>query len=67
MPLVVQTAVVVVLQAVMHLLHFLSAALLVLIAAVMNADNEVKKSELSLVKRFLVSNYGEEKAKELLL
>ena len=45
----------------------LSAALLVLIAAVMNADNEVKKSELSLVKRFLVSNYGEEKAKELLL
>ena len=45
----------------------LSAALLVLIAAVMNADNVVKKSELNLVKRFLVSNYGDEKAQELLL
>ncbi|MBP5547846.1 MAG: TerB family tellurite resistance protein [Bacteroidales bacterium] len=45
----------------------LSAALLVLIAAVMNADSVVKKSELDLVKRFLVSNYGEENAKELLL
>lgn len=44
-----------------------SAALLVLIAAVMKADNVVKKSELELVKRFLVSNYGEDKAKELLL
>lgn len=45
----------------------LSAALLVLIAAVMKADSVVKKSELDLVKRFLVSNYGEERAKELLL
>ncbi|MBP5190877.1 MAG: molecular chaperone DjiA, partial [Bacteroidales bacterium] len=45
----------------------LSAALLVLIAAVMNADNVVKKSELDRVKVFLVSNYGEEKAKEMLL
>jgi len=45
----------------------LSAALLVLIAAVMKADNVVRKSELELVKRFLVSNYGEERAKELLL
>ena len=45
----------------------LSAALLVLIAAVMKADQVVKKSELDLVKRFLVSNYGEEKAKALLL
>lgn len=45
----------------------LSAALLVLIAAVMKADSVVRKSELELVKRFLVSNYGEEKAKELLL
>lgn len=45
----------------------LSAALLVLIAAMMNADNVIRKSELDLVKRFLVSNYGEEKAKELLL
>jgi len=45
----------------------LSAALLVLITAVMNADNMVRKSELDLVKRFLVSNYGEERAKEMLL
>lgn len=45
----------------------LSAALLVLIAAVMKADQVVKKSELALVKRFLVSNYGEEEAQELLL
>ena len=45
----------------------LSAALLVLMAAVMKADNVVKKSELDIVKRFLVSNYGEEKAKEMLL
>lgn len=45
----------------------LSHALLVLIAAVMKADNVVRKSELELVKRFLVSNYGEDKAKELLL
>lgn len=45
----------------------LSAALLVLIAAVMHADSVVRKSELDLVKRFLVSNYGEEKAKALLL
>lgn len=45
----------------------LSAALLVLIAAMMNADNVVRKSELDLVKRFLVSNYGEVRAKELLL
>lgn len=45
----------------------LSAALLVLIAAMMNADNVVRKSELDLVKRFLVSNYGEAKAKEMLL
>ena len=45
----------------------LSAALLVLMAAVMHADSVVRKSELDLVKRFLVSNYGEEKAKEMLL
>lgn len=44
----------------------LSAALLVLIAAVMKADNVVKKSELDIVKRFLVSNYGETQARELL-
>ena len=45
----------------------LSAALLVLMAAVMKADNVVKKSELDVVKRFLVSNYGEDTAKEMLL
>ena len=45
----------------------LSAALLVLMAAVMKADSVVRKSELDLVKRFLVTNYGEERAKELLL
>ena len=33
----------------------------------MNADSVVRKSELDHVKRFLVSNYGEEDAKELLL
>ncbi|MCR5066048.1 MAG: TerB family tellurite resistance protein [Bacteroidales bacterium] len=45
----------------------LSAALMVLIASVMNADGFVRRSELDLVKRFLVSNYGEERAKDLLL
>ncbi len=45
----------------------LSVALLVLMAAVMKADREVRKSELDFVKRFLRSNYGEEQAKELLL
>ena len=45
----------------------LSVALLILMSAVMNADSVVRKSELELVKRFLVSNYGDEKAKELLL
>lgn len=42
-------------------------ALLALMAAVMKSDDVVKKSELNYVKRFLVSNYGEEQAKELLL
>lgn len=45
----------------------LSAALLVLIAAVMKADNVVKKSELDYVKRFLVTNYGEEHARTMLI
>lgn len=44
----------------------LRVALLVLIAAVMKADNVVKKSELELVKRFLRSNYGDEEALEML-
>lgn len=43
------------------------AALLVLMAAVMKADGQVKRSELDYVKRFLVKNYGEEKSRELLL
>ena len=42
-------------------------ALLVLIAAVMKADGDIKKSELDCVKQFLLKNYSEEEAKELLL
>jgi DnaJ like chaperone protein len=34
------------------------AAMLILFAAVMKADNELKKSELEFVKRFLVENFG---------
>lgn len=45
----------------------INLALLVLIAAVMKADGEVKHSELNYVKRFLISNYGEDKSKDLLL
>lgn len=45
----------------------INAALLVLIAAVMKADGTVKRSELDYVKRFLLQNYGEERAKELLI
>lgn len=44
----------------------INVALLVLIAAIMKADGVVKRSELDYVKRFLVSNYGETKALELL-
>lgn len=44
----------------------LNAALIVLIAAVMKADGDVKKSELEYVKRFLRTNYGDERGKELL-
>lgn len=43
------------------------AALLVLIAAVMKADGNVKRSELDYVKRFLSKNYDGETAKEMLL
>lgn len=39
------------------------AALLVLIACVMKADGHVKRSELDVVKSFLVRNYGEDDAK----
>jgi DnaJ like chaperone protein len=42
-------------------------ALLVLVAAIMNADGTAMKSELDLVKRMLVRTYGEEKAKQMLL
>lgn len=41
--------------------------LLVLIAAVMNADGSAMKSELELVKRMLVRTYGEYRASQLLL
>lgn len=41
-------------------------SLLVLIACVMKADGRVQKSELTIVKRFLVTNFGEEGAYEAL-
>lgn len=44
----------------------IAVSLLVLIAAVMKADGVVRKSELDYVKRFLLKNYGEERAKEYL-
>lgn len=44
----------------------IDAALMVLIAAVMKADGEVRRSELDFVKRFLLKNYGEERGKEML-
>ena len=43
-----------------------NAALMVLIAAVMKADGQVKRSELDYVKRFLLANYGEERGKQML-
>jgi DnaJ like chaperone protein len=42
-------------------------SLLVLIAAVMKADGAVVKSELNYVKKFFVSQFGQESAKEALL
>lgn len=44
----------------------INAALMVLIAAVMKSDGDVKKSELDYVKRFLLQNYGEERGREML-
>lgn len=44
----------------------INAALMVLIAAVMKVDGNVKRSELDYVKRFLLQNYGEEHGKEML-
>ncbi len=42
------------------------AALLVLVACVMKADGHVKRSELDVVKNFLLRNYGEEGGKDAL-
>ena len=44
----------------------INVALMVLIAAVMKVDGQVKKSELAYVKRFLLQNYGEENGKQML-
>jgi DnaJ like chaperone protein len=44
-----------------------TASLMVLTAIVIKADGKVLKSELNFVKRFLVQNFGEERAKEMLL
>lgn len=41
-------------------------SLLVLIACVMKADGRIQKSELAVVKRFLVANFGEDGALEAL-
>lgn len=43
------------------------ASLLILTAAVMKADNSVKKSELDFVRRFLIGQFGEAKAQQQLL
>ena len=42
------------------------ASLLILTAAVMKADNAIKKSELDFVKSFLKGQFGEEKAQQQL-
>lgn len=44
-----------------------AASLLVLCAAVMKSDNKILRSELDFVKRFFVSQFGEQKASELIL
>jgi DnaJ like chaperone protein len=44
----------------------INVALMVLIAAVMKADGQVRRTELDYVKRFLLQNYGEERGKEML-
>lgn len=44
----------------------INVALMVLIAAVMKVDGAVKRSELDFVKRFLLTNYGEERGKQML-
>ena len=40
------------------------ASLLILFAAIMKADNELKKSELAFVKRFFIENFGANYAQE---
>lgn len=44
-----------------------SSSLLVLSAAVMKADGNVKKSELDYVKRFFLTNFGQEQAEKYIL
>lgn len=44
-----------------------NVSLLVLSAAVMKADGTVKKSELDYVKRFFLSNFGQERAEKYIL
>lgn len=44
-----------------------TASLLVLTAAVMKADGVVKKSELDYVKRFFLTNFGQEQAEKYVL
>lgn len=44
-----------------------SASLLVLSAAVMKADGNVKKTELDYVKRFFLTNFGQEQAEKYIL
>lgn len=44
----------------------LTIALIVLIAAVMKSDGQVKQDELTYVKKFLLKNYGEEKGSDIL-
>jgi len=44
-----------------------AVSLLVISSVVMKANQKIKKSELDYVKGFLVTNFGEEKAKEALL
>jgi len=44
-----------------------SSSLLVLSAAVMKADGNVKKSELDYVKHFFLSNFGQEQAEKYIL
>jgi DnaJ like chaperone protein len=44
----------------------INVALMILIAAIMKADGQVKKSELNYVKAFLLQNYGEERGKQML-